>query len=207
MSGVGEEPPFRLLVITRAERDTPDEEVRVAVAAGGERIAVLLRDRALGPEGLRRWAERLLPVCRAAGALLLVHGDAASARKVGADGAHLPEGASVGEVRRVIGAGGLLGVSRHDAAGLAASAGADYATVSPVFATPDKGAPLGTAALAALCRAAPLPVFALGGVAPGRVAECRAAGAAGIAAIRAVWKGDAGANVRRLLAGWDAGLL
>ncbi|MDQ3555322.1 MAG: thiamine phosphate synthase, partial [Gemmatimonadota bacterium] len=88
---------------------------------------------------------------------------------------------------------------RHDAAGIAEGDGADYATASPVFPTPGKGAPLGTRGLAALCREAPISLVALGGVGPENAGECLTAGAAAVAAIRAVWEGDPAANVRHLL--------
>jgi thiamine-phosphate pyrophosphorylase len=47
-------------------------------------------------------------------------------------------------------------------------------------------APLGVAAVAAVARLG-LPVIAIGGVTPERIAELRAAGAYGVAAIRALW--------------------
>src|SRR5690606_1681015 len=59
----------------------------------------------------------------------------------------------------------------------------DYVFVSPVYETPSKpgyGPPLGPVGLAALCPPG-LPVYALGGVLPDRVAECRRAGAFGVA--------------------------
>jgi len=65
--------------------------------------------------------------------------------------------------------------------------GADYIFFGPVFATPSKarfGAPQGTAALSAVCRAMRVPVVAIGGITLENARECRAAGAAGIAAIR-----------------------
>lgn len=203
MSGEGNPLPFHLLAITGPERETPDPAVHRAVEAAGSRVAILLRDATLGADGLCRWAERLLPVCRAAGARLLVHGDPAVAREVGADGVHLPEGGPAVAAARAHLGRGLIGVSRHDAAGLRGAIGADYATLSPVWKTPGKGEPLGVERFAALGRAAPRPIVALGGVTPERAAVCRAAGAAAVAAVRAVWAGDPGENVRRLLAGWD----
>ena len=59
----------------------------------------------------------------------------------------------------------------------------DYVTFGPVWETPGKGAPLGTAALARAA-AAGVPVYALGGVTLERLGELAAAGAAGAAAIR-----------------------
>lgn len=81
----------------------------------------------------------------------------------------------------------LVGRSCHDETELLAARdeGADYVTLSPIFATASKpgyGPELGVEMLARLCRQVPdLPVIALGGIGPNRVAPCLAAGAAGVA--------------------------
>ena len=83
----------------------------------------------------------------------------------------------------------LVGVSCHSlaAAKAAPSGGADYLFFGPVFATPSKaafGAPQGLERLAEVCRAVAIPVLAIGGITLANAAECLAAGASGIAAIR-----------------------
>jgi thiamine-phosphate pyrophosphorylase len=83
----------------------------------------------------------------------------------------------------------LIGASCHslDAARVAERDGADYIFFGPVFATPSKaefGAPQGVEKLAEVCRNVKIPVLAIGGVNEENAAECFAAGAAGIAAIR-----------------------
>jgi thiamine-phosphate pyrophosphorylase len=85
----------------------------------------------------------------------------------------------------------LVGVSTHSLAEAeaAARAGADYIFFGPVFATPAKlqfGPPQGIERLAAVCRAigSDCAVIAIGGVTRANAADCFAAGAAGIAAIR-----------------------
>jgi len=83
----------------------------------------------------------------------------------------------------------LIGISCHslEAARAAASGGADYLFFGPIFATPSKatfGAPQGLKRLAEVCRAVAIPVLAIGGIALANAAECLAAGASGIAAIR-----------------------
>jgi thiamine-phosphate pyrophosphorylase len=180
--------PFRLLAITDADPPTPLERVRAVVEACGSAVAVLLREPALPAAELRPRAREILRLCRAAGALFLVHADPELALELGADGVHLPERAGTPDAaRRRLGPHALIGVSRHDAAGLASTAGADYATISPVFPSPGKGPALGLPALAALCASAPLPLVALGGVTAERALDCLAAGAAAVAGIRAVW--------------------
>ena len=175
------------------------------VQAGGDEVAVLLRDIALPAEALWEWGAVVLPICRAGGAHLLLHGDPEIARALGADGVHLPDQHAVGvaRARGILGAGGLIGASRHDEGGVreAQGTGADYVTLSPIFSTPGKGAPLGLEGLAEIARTTAVPIVALGGITAARAGACRAAGAAAVGAIRSVWVGDPGANVRRLLEG------
>ncbi len=198
--------PFRLLAIGDREQATP-AAARALLRAGGRDAALLLRDRALPADEYAALVAALLPICRRAGALLLVHGSAEMARLSGADGVHLPEGADVAAARAALGAGAWIGASRHDAAGVAgaARAGADYVTLGPVFATPGKGAPMGIDAFAAIARSSPVPVVALGGVTARNAGACLAAGAAAVAAIRGAWAGDPGGNARGLLAAGRGG--
>jgi len=83
----------------------------------------------------------------------------------------------------------VVGVSCHslEEALAAQAAGADYVLLGPIFATPSKlayGAPLGLARLREVTARVSIPVFALGGITPDRLAACREHGAAGIAGIR-----------------------
>jgi thiamine-phosphate pyrophosphorylase len=92
-------------------------------------------------------------------------------------------------VRRLAPRDFVVGVSCHSLAeALAAQAdGADYLLLGPIFATPSKlqyGPPLGLAKLREVTSQVSIPVFALGGITPDRVAPCRESGAAGIAGIR-----------------------
>ena len=98
-----------------------------------------------------------------------------------------------------------MGRSCHDLAELQAAAdeGCDYATLSPVFPTASKlryGPALGVDAL----HRPPLPVYALGGVTDGNAADCRAAGAAGVAVMGAVMRAaDPARTVSELLVAMD----
>jgi thiamine-phosphate pyrophosphorylase len=111
-------------------------------------------------------------------------------------------------MRERVGAGKLLGYSAHSAQEIqeALGAGADYASLSPVFAPLSKrsaGLALGHEGLRAACAAAAGPVYALGGITAERVRDVRAAGAAGIAVIGAITDADdPSAAVRGLLAAW-----
>jgi thiamine-phosphate pyrophosphorylase len=187
--------PSRLLVVTdRHQAAVPLDEIVAQAAAVGVRW-IWLRDRDLPTAERRAVAQHLLALARAHGASLSVGGDVELAAEIGADGAHLPAGAPIAAARMRLGARALIGVSAHHEADVAAAAaaGADYATLSPIFASASKpgyGPALGTAALA---RAAAhgLPVLALGGVTAVRADDCLRAGAAGIAAMGEVMRSAA----------------
>jgi thiamine-phosphate pyrophosphorylase len=168
--------------------------VAAAVDAGAP--AVLLREKDLPPADRRDLAVRLRAAT--AGAALIVAGDPALARAVGADGVHL---AAADPWPCASAAGLLVGRSCHTPGELIATATGDvaaYATFSPVFATASKpgyGPALGIDRLAAGCRAvagvaSPLAVYALGGIGPSQAGACLAAGAAGVAVMGAVMRAD-----------------
>jgi thiamine-phosphate pyrophosphorylase len=179
-------------------------------AARGERVDRVLDAgvtclwlRAPGATGRALYdaAGSLLLRCRRMDAALLVGDRADVALAVGADGVQIgarsPPADRVRPWYR-----GWLGVSCHGAAELeaAAAAGADHATLSPVYGVPEKGKPLGPERLRALVRGTSLPVVALGGVDPGNVSEALGAGARGVAVIRAIRDAaDPAAAVRGLL--------
>jgi thiamine-phosphate pyrophosphorylase len=104
-----------------------------------------------------------------------------------AAGVHLPErDIATAAARKLIGKR-LVGRSVHslDSAMAAQSEGADYVTFGPVWASSSHPgvAPVGIDALASVSRSVRIPVLAIGGVTPERIAECHSAGAAGYAAI------------------------
>ena len=180
--------PFRLMLITSCE---PGQlgQTRLALAhIPPGRVALQLRDKQASPAKLEEAARNLRQLTRSAQCLLLINGDVELAARVGADGVHLPEkGPAPEAARERLGANAIVGLSRHDARGiLSVGVAADYVCLSPIHAVPGKTGPLGVAGFARLARLTPRPVLALGGVRPDDVDPLLAAGAAGIAVIRAV---------------------
>jgi thiamine-phosphate pyrophosphorylase len=116
----------------------------------------------------------------------LVNDRADVALAAGADGVHLPARGLSPADARALGLR-LVGVSAHSAADVerAAREGADFAVFAPVYDTPGKLGQ-GEGALAEACRAAPIPVLALGGVDATNAPRCIEAGARGVACIRSV---------------------
>ena len=200
--------PRLLLVTDPAMEGGIVATVRAALeGAVSGRVGVQLRAKDRSARALVELGRTLRALTRDAGAALFVNGRLDVAEIVDADGVHLPEaGFSVADARALLGQDRLVGRSCHDRAGLeaAAAAGADYATLSPVLGVPGKGAPLGLEGFSEICRGAPLPTLALGGVDVAAVASVLAAGAHGVAVIRAVGgPTTAASRVRSLLAALD----
>ncbi len=150
--------------------------------------AVQLREKDLSPAELLELARTLLPLCRSAKAPLLVNSRLEVVKAARADGVHLPaDGPRVGDARRHLGPGALIGRSCHskEEVARAAQEGADFAVFGPVWETPGKK-PQGMAALHEATQAASLPVFAIGGVTPPRAKRAVNAGAHGVACIRSI---------------------
>lgn len=186
---------FRVYLITPDASPATIARVPALVrAAPGGAVAVQVRDKGASREELAHAAATLVRE----GLTVFVSGSIEAAAQSGAAGVHLPErGPRPTEVPE----GLRIGVSRHDAEGLAAAAraGADFATLSPVGPVPSKNPPLGVRGFGELAREAALPVYALGGVQPGDVDALRAAGAAGVAVIRAVFEAHDPASALRAL--------
>jgi thiamine-phosphate pyrophosphorylase len=123
---------------------------------------------------------------RGSKAPVLLNGSSATARRLGYDGVHWPE-ALLDSEREVPGL--LTGASVHSrAACLAAeAAGADFLVAGAVFAAKSKPQPgRGVRWLRDVASATRLPVLAIGGITPARVAACIAAGASGVASVSEV---------------------
>jgi 8-oxo-dGTP diphosphatase len=125
------------------------------------------------------------------GARVLVNGDAQLAWAVGADGIHL----SSDQLQSLRARPNLplVGASCHDAADLrrAGDLGLDFVVLGSVLPTPSHpgGPTLGWPGAAELLQDCHLPVYLIGGLGHGDLPAALAAGAQGIAAIRAAWSG------------------
>ena len=163
-------------------------QLDAALARGLTLIQV--REATLDATARRRFAGQVVARAHARGARVLINADASLARELGADGVHLTA-AQLGTLaaRPAL---PLVGASCHTRGELerAAALGLDFAVLGPVRATPTHPdhAALGWPAFAELAAHLSVPVFALGGLNPDDLETARAAGAHGIAAIRAAWR-------------------
>jgi thiamine-phosphate pyrophosphorylase len=162
--------------------------IRAVARAGVD--AVQIREKDLPTPELVALVRGALDATRGAETRILVNDRLDVALALGAAGVHLGKASlPVGEVRRVAPQGFLVGASCHslEEAREAEAAGADYVLLGPVYSTPSKaryGPPLGIEKLRQAAGRVRIPVLALGGITLKRARECRAAGSAGIAAIR-----------------------
>lgn len=201
--------PSPLLAVTdRHGHERPLAETVQAILEGGGRW-IWFRDRDLDPLARRGLGEAVAARVRAFGGVLTVGGDVALAQTLGG-GVHLGGGSgseAILTARATLGEGALIGVSAHapHEVSAAAEAGADYVTLSPIYATASKpgyGPALGPEGLAT---APGLPVVALGGIDLTRITECRAAGAAGVAIMGGLMRaGDPADAAYRMLTAWEA---
>jgi thiamine-phosphate pyrophosphorylase len=198
---------FDVIVISDGGPELLERFTRALAGSLPGRCALLVRERALSSSALLALVSALRPLTRRQQVALLVSDRLDVALLSDVDGVQLPEaGFSVAHARKLLGNDRLVGVSRHDAAGIqAASAeGANYATLSPVYATPGKGAPLLVTGFGAIARACSLPLYALGGIGRGAVAELVQANAAGVAVMREVMAAaDPARALRALLSAVD----
>ena len=150
---------------------------------------VQLREPQLTAQQRSAFAHAAVQRCHAAGARVLVNSDAALALAAGADGVHLT--AAQLAICTVRPAFPLVAASCHSSAELARAAqlGCDFAVFGPVRATATHAGQsgIGWDGMAAQLAVPPTPTFALGGLSRSDLDAARAAGAHGIAAIRAAW--------------------
>lgn len=169
--------------------------INAAISAGISLIQ--LREKKLSARALYQLAASASRLTNKSATRLLVNDRADIALAAGADGVHLATNSiHTASVRRAFGESFLIGVSTHSLAEARAAraGGADFAVFGPIFHTPAKsmyGEPPGLEGLREASRAvSPFPLIALGGITPENAATALAAGAQGVAAIRALSRAE-----------------
>ncbi|MGB5366512.1 MAG: thiamine phosphate synthase [Polyangiales bacterium] len=156
-------------------------------------LGVQLRAKRASDRQIVQWGHELRAITRDTGSALTVNRRTDLAAIVDADGVHLPElGLPPTEIREHWRSLTILGVSRHDRAGLEAAARerASYAFVSPIFHVPAKAQPMGIHGFRAAIAGVEMPTYALGGVRPEDFTPLLRAGAFGVAIRRAVYAAE-----------------
>jgi len=176
--------------ITQASKIGADRQLqalRVAVSAGLR--LVQLREPELAPTQRAAFYRAATALCHGFGARVLCNGDSRLAAEVGADGVHFTAAQLAALSARPD--FHLVAASCHDAGELAQAArlGLDFAVLGPVRETASHPGltGMGWDKFSCLIADSPLPIYALGGLARADLQAAWAAGAHGIAAIRAAW--------------------
>jgi thiamine-phosphate pyrophosphorylase len=175
------------------------EVVAACVTAGLPAVQVREKDLAVAELGaLCRRMRELRPR-----PFLIVNDRVDVALTVGAEGVQRTHASlSVEELRVVADKRVRVGASVHslEEATTAVGQGADWLFFGPVYDTPSKrayGAPQGLVSLERVAAAVDVPVVAIGGITPERVADLCRAGADGVAVISAILAADDPATMTR----------
>ena len=182
-------PPL-LLITARSLARSALPDVMTRAFDGGCRW-VMVREKDLEAPARRTLVEQIMEAAAPFEAKVVVNSDLAAAEI--AHGVHLPQGQSCTNARKQLGPDKIIGVSAHTAgeAGAAATAGANYVTMSPIFPTQSKpgyGPPLYLEGLRDIAKRVPVPVIALGGVTAATARSCQDAGAAGVAVMGTIMR-------------------
>jgi 8-oxo-dGTP diphosphatase len=151
---------------------------------------IQVREKDLARAAIEDFARRVLSHARLHGARVLVNSDVELARGIGADGVHL----TAAQVQSLHVRPDLpwCGASCHSAEELrrAEGLGADFAVLGPVRATPSHpdSVPLGWERFRQAIAGTSIPVYALGGLAPGDRERAQSCGAHGLAMVRGAWE-------------------
>lgn len=163
------------------------ERMMVALQQGIKLIQV--REKSMDAPTLRAFAAEVVRRAHAHGARVVMNGDAALAKDIGADGMQLNSAQLMALPARP--EMELVSASCHNRAELerAAELELDFVLLSPVLPTlSHPGAPvLGWESFSRLATGLPMPVYALGGVTRADMNEAWRQGAHGIAMLRGAW--------------------
>jgi thiamine-phosphate pyrophosphorylase len=177
---------------------TPDrgdlEQFAAACIEGGVDV-VQLRDKHLEARPLLDRARALGAVCREHAVPFILNDRPDLALESGADGVHVgQDDAPVALARRILGPDAIVGLSTHSTEDLAAASEQDvtYLSAGPIEATPTKpGRPgVGLGYVSTASASSHVPVFATGGVTPGRVAGMWSAGVRHFVVVRYLTQAD-----------------
>lgn len=179
----------RVLAVTNRKLCQGDFLTQIERIAAAHPAGLVLREKDLDENAYRVLASDVLRICDAHGVPCMLHRFDAVARALGCPRIHLPLPYLLEHPQAAQGFE-TVGVSVHsaDEAIEAVRLGATYLTAGHVFLTDcKKGVPArGLDFLRAVCDAAPVPVYAIGGITPQNAPDCLAAGASGVAVMSGV---------------------
>jgi len=181
----------RLYLVLDARPHGRDPEPLLDAALRGGVDVVQLRDKDLADDELVVAAEPFRIACERHGALFVLNDRPDLVEACGADGVHVGhEDTPLAEAMELVGPGRIVGLSASTAAELVGDP--DYFGVGAIFGTPTKpeSPPGGLDLVRAARDALRVPWFAIGGIELDNIAEVVAAGAPGVAVVRAIRDAD-----------------
>lgn len=174
-------------------RQSLSEQIEAAINGGA--TCIQLREKELGESEFLKEAIEISALCKSRGVPLIINDNVDIAVKCRADGVHVgQDDMSVAQVRRIVGSEMMIGASAHsvEEALEAVKNGADYLGAGAVFSTSTKSdtniLPLET--LRDICRAADVPVVAIGGINKENIMKLSGSGVDGVALVSAVFSAD-----------------
>lgn len=197
---------FEILCVTNRRLCPEDFLTRVNKIAAAHPAGIILREKDLPEAEYQALAAAVLEICKASSTRCMLHQFAGVAVRLNAPALHLPvyqlRNLPAGE-RAMFSA---LGASCHsvEEAVEAESLGCTYITAGHIFNTDCKrGLPgRGLDFLAQVCAHVSIPVYAIGGITPQRIAAVKQAGAAGACVMSSIMtSGDPGGYLSSLKEG------
>ena len=200
---------FKVLCVTHSAVCVEPFLTRIKRIAEARPAGIILREKKLDSRELCTLAEKVSSLCSLYHVPLYINGSLVAARKYSCDGVHLPMPA-LRELENATNSGcGIVGASVHSVkeAEEAVCRKASYLVAGHIFATSCKPGvpPRGVNFLQAVCRAVPLPVYAIGGITPQNVGLLKGTGIAGVCVMSGMMTcPDPALLLKALNAAWDS---
>jgi len=153
---------------------------------------IQVREKSLSGPDLEKFASEVIALAKPYQAKVMINADVDLAKRLGADGVHLPSHQLMTFTEKPVGL--LLAASCHTQAEMlqAQKLGADFVVLAPVLPTASHPGALvlGWQQFSALLKDSAMPVYALGGMQPQDMQTALEHGAHGISMQRAIWQSN-----------------
>lgn len=192
-----------ILCVTNRRLCSGDFLTQLEKIAKARPAGIILREKDLSEEEYMDLAGKVMKICTRAGVPCILHSFPAAARQLHAKAIHLPLDQFLTMDEGDKASFRVIGVSCHspEEAAAAEKHGATYISAGHIFDTDcKKEVPgRGLVFLEEVCKAAAIPVYAIGGISPENIETVRHAGAAGACIMSGLMRCKAPENYLNLL--------